>query len=316
MTNYFGRFIPDHFAVTPDSLTNRQPEACSPASTFTYAGEKMRVAFKLSARNGAATPAVTKNYTTASGFARLDGTHIEDFGFGAIDLADLTFPTSATALTGSLGLFESSGDWVAGEGSFTADLRLNRSANPDGPYASFRLGVLPKDADDVTVRTPDLDLDTTVPHDADDRVLVGSSIVRFGRLRLSNAHGSELLDLPVPIETQYWNGSGFVRNTADSCTQFNATDVSFSNWQRDLNPGDTSVSLSGRFDAGRGKLKLSKPGTGNTGSVDLALQLGAASQTWLQGAWTGVTYDQDPAARASFGLYRGSKSLIYLREMY
>jgi hypothetical protein len=36
------------------------------------------------------------------------------------------------------------------------------------------------------------------------------------------------------------------------------------------------------------------------------------------GHWNGVgvTYDQNPAARASFGLYRGSKSLIYLREMY
>ncbi|MBS0312078.1 MAG: hypothetical protein JSR88_12150, partial [Proteobacteria bacterium] len=44
----------------------------------------------------------------------------------------------------------------------------------------------------------------------------------------------------------------------------------------------------------------------------------AASQSWLQGHWSGagVTYDQDPAARASFGLNRGSKPLIYLREMY
>jgi MSHA biogenesis protein MshQ len=140
--------------------------------------------------------------------------------------------------------------------------------------------------------------------------------IRFGRLVLSNAHGSELLNLPVPIETQFWNVSGFARNTADFCTQFSDTDVSLSNWRRNLNAGDTSVSLSGRFDAGRGNLKLSKPGTGNTGSVDLALQLGAASQTWLRGRWTGGDYDQDPAARASFGLYRAGKPLIYLRELY
>jgi MSHA biogenesis protein MshQ len=89
------------------------------------------------------------------------------------------------------------------------------------------------------------------------------------------------------------------------------------------------VTLAGRFNAGRGNLKLSKPGAGNTGSVDLTLQLGAtaggstcpagaavaASQSWLRG-WSGAAYDKNPAARASFGIYRGSKSLIYLREMY
>jgi hypothetical protein len=109
--------------------------------------------------------------------------------------------------------------------------------------------------------------------------------------------------------------------------------VSLSNWQRDLNACETSVSLSGRFNAGRGNLRFSAPGAGNTGSVDLAVQLGAtasgstcaggvasaagaASQTWLQGRWSGAAYDQNPAARASFGLHRGSKPLIYLREIY
>jgi MSHA biogenesis protein MshQ len=109
--------------------------------------------------------------------------------------------------------------------------------------------------------------------------------------------------------------------------------VVLSNWQRDLNACETSVSLSGRFNAGRGNLRFSAPGTGNTGSVDLTLQLGvvaggstcvggaataaaAASQSWLQGRWSGAAYDQNPSARASFGLHRGSKPLIYLREMW
>ena len=30
--------------------------------------------------------------------------------------------------------------------------------------------------------------------------------IRFGQLVLSNAHGSELLGLPVPIEARFWNG--------------------------------------------------------------------------------------------------------------
>ena len=157
--------------------------------------------------------------------------------------------------------------------------------------------------------------------------------IRFGRLVLANAHGSELLGLPVPIETQFWDGSHFVRNTADACTQFSANQVTLSNWRRDLNACETSAALSGRFNAGRGSLRLSAPGAGNTGSVDLSLNLGAggsgnacvsgasvaatgAAQIWLQGAWSGAAYDQNPAARASFGLYRGSRALIYMREMH
>jgi MSHA biogenesis protein MshQ len=145
--------------------------------------------------------------------------------------------------------------------------------------------------------------------------------IRFGQLVLSNAHGSELLGLPVPIEARFWTGSGFALSTQlplrapDSCTQLSATDVSLSNWQRYLNSPETSVTLGGRFNAGRGNLRLSAPGAGNTGSVDLTVQLGAL-QTWLQGLGSTGSYNKDPVARASFGLHRGSKPLIYLREMY
>ena len=41
----------------------------------------------------------------------------------------------------------------------------------------------------------------------------------------------------------------------------------------------------------------------------------AASQPWLQGRWNGAAaYDQNPSARASFGLYRSP--LILLRENF
>jgi len=158
--------------------------------------------------------------------------------------------------------------------------------------------------------------------------------IRFGQLVLSNAHGSELLGLPVPIEARFWNGSGFILGTpltADSCTQLAASNVALTNWQPTLNACNTSVSLSGRFNAGRGNLRFSAPR--KRGSVDLTLQLGAtaagttcvagvvtpataASQSWLQGRSSTGVYDQNPAARASFGLNRGNRPLIYLREMY
>src|SRR5439155_22161064 len=69
-----GRFRPDHFIVTSPTFTSRPALSCAPASTYTYEGEQLRVTFALSARNGLGTPAITQNYTTASGFAKLDGT--------------------------------------------------------------------------------------------------------------------------------------------------------------------------------------------------------------------------------------------------
>ncbi len=332
---YFGRFIPDHFTVAAGTLTNRRLLSCTPDSDFTYAGEQLRVAFTLTARNGAGNQ--TQNYTTASGFARLNGTAIANFGFGAVDLADATAPVTATALTADLGLVSSSGTWTTGTGSFTADLGLNRAAAPDGPYESFKLGIDPEDDDGVKLDSGSYDLDTSVPTDTDDRALVGTTKIRYGRLRLSNAHGSELLDLPIPIQTQYWNGSLFVTNADDSCTTLGSDNIGLGNYKKNLNSGETAFSSATiTFAAGVGtNLKLTKPNLGNSGSVDLVIDLGTtttpamcptwtpvtaptagAGMSYLRGAWCGGAYDRDPTARATFGVHRNANEFIYLREMY
>lgn len=324
---YFGRFTPDHFTMTAGTLTNRRLLACAPASTFTYAGEQLRVAFTLTARNRAGN--LTRNYT--SGFARLDGTTIANFGFGAVDFADATPPVVATALTANLGLVSSSGSWTEGTGSFTADLGLNRAAAQDGPYESFNLGINPADADGVTLSS--YNLDTSVPADTNDRALAGTTKIRFGRLRLSNAHGSELLDLPIPIQTQYWNGSLFVTNREDSCSSLASSSIGLGNYKKALGSGETAVSPATiSFVSGVGSMKLTKPGAGNSGSVDLVVNLDtmpnmcptwtptnpptATNMTYLRGAWCGGSYDRDPTARATFGVYKNANEFIYMREMY
>lgn len=329
---YFGRFTPDHFTVTTGTLTNRRLLSCSPVSSFAYAGEQLRVGFTLVARNGAGN--LTKNYTTTSGFSRLDGGTISNFGFGAVDLADATPPTSAAALTASLGLVSSSGSWVDGSGAFTADLGLSRAAAPDGPYESFSLGIDPQDADGVKLDS--YNLDTSVPSDTNDHALVGTTKIRYGRLRLSNANGSELLDLPVPMQVQYWNGSTFVTNTNDSCTTLSSSNIGMGNYKKQLGSGETSVSAATiSFTAGVGNMKLTKPGAGNSGSVDLVVDLGTtttpnmcpawppvtgpssgANKSYLRGAWCGGAYDRDPTARATFGIYQNANEFIYMREMY
>jgi MSHA biogenesis protein MshQ len=159
---------------------------------------------------------------------------------------------------------------------------------------------------------------------------------RYGRLRLSNAFGSELLDLPIPAEAQYWNGTVFVTNTADSCTVITATNIAMGNYLSNLSACETAIAISGRLSAGKSNLKLVKPGAGNHGSVDLTVNLGtgasgqtcvaplpatqqatvAANLSYLQGKWTGTSYNQNPRARATFGVYKNANEFIYMREMY
>lgn len=322
-----GRFVPDHFALTtastPQFKTFNDP-SCATRS-FTYVGQPFGYLVlpqaTITAKNAAGD--TTLNYAGALWkLAAADATQTYTAASGTLDTGVLGTP-DVTAASGGTGTLTSHVDDVV------AFVR----STPVAPFAAaIDLSVGIRDIAENSVPGNGT-IETTTPAVFANIAFDAGDAIRFGRLVLANAHGSELLGLPVPIETQFWDGSHFVRNTADACTQFSANQVTLSNWRRDLNACDTSVALSGRFVGGRGTLRLGAPGAGNTGSVDLRLNLGVtgsgnacvggasiaasgAAQSWLQGAWNGAAYDQNPAARASFGLYRGSRALIYLREMY
>jgi MSHA biogenesis protein MshQ len=322
-----GRFVPDHFDLTTASVPQFKTfndTSCTPRS-FTYVGQPFGYLTlpqaTIAAKNAAG--GVTTNYSGALWkLAPAGVTQIYAAVTGTLDTGLIGLPSVSAAGSGVGSLTANSADVIA----------FVRST-PVAPFAAaIDLSMRIRDSAENAVAGNGL-IDTAAPALFSNIAFDAGNDIRFGRLVLSNAHGSELLGLPVPLETQYWTASGFTRNTADACTQLAATHVLLTNWQRDLNACETSVSLSGRFSSGRGNLRLSAPGAGNTGSVDLTLNLTAiaggstcvggvataatgASQTWLQGRWSGGAYDQNPAGRASFGLYRGSKSLIYMREMY
>lgn len=322
-----GRFVPDHFDLTTVSIPQFKTfnDTTCPTRSFTYIGQPFGYLTlpeaAITAKNAAG--ATTLNYSGAlwklapAGVAQTYAAVTGTLDTGLVGMPGVTATGSGVGT-----LLANAADVIAFTRStpvtpFTADISLSLSILDNAENAVPGNGI---------INTASPALFSSMAFDSGNQI-------RFGRLVLSNAHGSELLSLPVPIEAQYWNGSGFTRNTADACTQLAATNVALSGWQRDLNACETSVSLSGRFIAGQGNLKLSKPGAGNTGSVDLTLLLGTAgagstcvggvaaaagnaSQSWLQGRWSGGAYDQNPAARGSFGLYRAGKSFIYLREMY
>jgi MSHA biogenesis protein MshQ len=140
----------------------------------------------------------------------------------------------------------------------------------------------------------------------------------YGRLRMLNAYGSELLALPMSLTTEYWTTAGWVKNTLDGCTAVpvptSASGMVFGSGN--LTAGETVASLhgittgSGTFISGDGGFKLSKPGTGNTGFVTITI----ATPDWLKFPWVTAGVDVNASARATFGIFKSP--LIYRRENY
>ncbi len=150
-------------------------------------------------------------------------------------------------------------------------------------------------------------------------------LIYSGRLGLQNAIGSELLDLPVSLTAQYWNGSSFVLNSDDSCTMVSAPvsgsgltfypEVAITAQGNHLSASETNatVSATGKLVAGDAQLSFSAPGASNDGYVDLSIQ----APNWLKFDWISATVgDESPVGRATFGIYQGNSKIIYLREVY
>ncbi len=286
-----GRFYAHHFGFTPhptNPLLNRADTTCS-ACIFTYMGERLDAQFSLSAQ--ALNNNTTQNYQGA--FAKLNLTTASNpLGFGAVDGA--TFLTTRLSIAAP-----ASGSFIQGVASnISAPLTFTRGTTPDGPYNTLRIGIAPIDADGAALGTYDLDTDTTIV--GNEHGFLGTTIMRYGRLRLSNAHGSELLPLPIPVVTQYWNGSGYLTNRDDNDTILSVGNIVFSNYQKNLNSGETTAT-SPSFVNGAGQIILSAPGTGNNGSVDLHTNA--------------PSYLPSTTTRATFGIYKGGP-LIYQRENY
>jgi MSHA biogenesis protein MshQ len=322
-TSGFGRFVPNEFAVVSPILTNRHAAACVPASTFSYLDEAMRLQFTLEARAGGGN--VTRNY--AGTLAKLvlleDGSELD---FGAAVPAPFQALASNRIVGASFPIaWPAMGDAGAGAVNFDGSVSvssLNSAASsrvgPDGPFAGLALGVAPVDPDGVRILVYDLDADNSGGVAGPDRKAVGTTTQYFGLLRLVPAIGTELLSLSMRAEILRWNGTAFVPNGDDGCTQIPMANLGLSNWTSKLSTGETGITSGAlTFASGVGAIKLSAPGAGNNGSVLVTAGVSAASMPYLGGHWSGASkYDQDPSAVASFGLYRGAGQIIHFRENY
>ncbi|KAA3628792.1 MAG: hypothetical protein DWQ09_07115 [Proteobacteria bacterium] len=313
-----GRFTPFDFSVSSNA-----PEFATQcaAGSFTYVGQVFNYTtqpvLNVTARN--ALGATTQNYT-GTWFRMTDASltnKLYSALTGTLDVAGLPVPDPVIV---DLGSGNATLTFAAGAG-----LAFQRGA-PLAPFdAEIALSIDVRDADAVIY-------DPAAANNGNYSVgsaTAGGGIafdngkaMRWGRVVLRNAFGSELVALPVPLAIEYWEDIdptpatvySFVTHTADTCTSLVAGDFSLPplSFTGNLGVGDTTVT-GVTLAAGSGFVTLAAPGSGNDGGVDVV----GNTPGHLDYDWDGDgNHDNDPVGRATFGIYSGPPRRIYLREVY
>lgn len=322
-----GRFYPDHFTLTVGTFT----PTCA---GVTYMGQPgLSYTLGIEARNKS--NIITSNY--GAGYTTGTVSLVAENSNNGTDLgSNVTQPGAS---------------WSAGNYSYTTTSATytrpaSPAGSPGGPFDSLQFGVKLTNNNDDTSAIAGVDMNPATTGDCTSGSTctaksIGSAIVmRFGRLMIGNASGSAVLPLLVPVEAQYWNGKSFSTNDADTCTTIAASavnlNVAMSNFTGGLaitvpSPNcKTALGNGGILSKGRRSLQLAAPKV--TGNVDLTINLGASpigttclsagvppaadTAANLQHLQSGSGFAQNPSARATFGVYRGSEEQVHRQENF
>ena len=316
-----GRFFAHHFTTalnTPTFATS-----CA-AGSFTYVGETFGYSNE---------PVVT---ITARALA---GEIAENYDGGFFKVNDASLPDpvyTSTPATLDLSGLPPGEPTIAPTGLGTGTLTFSGGSGPSytrgaeqSPFdADIRLSIDVLDSDGAAASNP------VVFGSAGGMLFDSGAEMRFGRGRLQNGYGSELVNLALPFGTEYFvdAATGFVANIDDSCTT--PVSLSFGAFTDNLAAGETCVldtgppgtSGAGCADAalpglrfrspplgGDFNLHLKAPGAGNDGSTTVTVDV----PDWLEYDWNSALPGlEDPIGTAVFGIFRGVDRRIYIRELY
>jgi MSHA biogenesis protein MshQ len=313
----FGRFYPAHFLLGSSAFH----AACG---AYSYFGQPFGLDANISARNQDNTKTLTR------------------YPGGGLELAAARAAAATTNLSPtSVFSGDAAPTWANGATAVAwTQVQYAKAATLQAPIADLHIGLRVSDADDRPMHSPDLltnykQLAGFVPE------------LRFGRLRLSYATGSELLTLPMSLTAQYWNGQVFVTNTNDNCTsittalttaataELNDPGLHYAVTASTVTPNnklysglvtEPVINNPPTINNGVFNLRLNAPGKDNFGYLDLTIPAPA----WLQYNWDGIDqplvspdgnlFDDNPRARAAFGKSKvqrkGADKVIIRREIY
>ncbi|MBV2130464.1 DUF6701 domain-containing protein [Arsukibacterium indicum] len=284
-----GRFVPADFALSETSSS----AACG---SFSYMQQPFNLSFTLTARNMLGQR--TRNY-------------YGDFAKSTLLLqaenADNGVNLSSRITSSGFG------NWAEGVQLFsTSELRFGRQADgaPDGPFTALTLALKVIDPDNSLVANPDTNVSNVAcaGDNSCNAATLMQTDIRYGRMQMANGYGPEYDDMPVNLTAQYWQGNGFSRNTADSCSVVSAANLSLSNSLTSAVASVATLNGGNMPPAGLLLLAPDEPGT-----------VGATYQVpvWLQYDWNDDgNYTDSPLAEFIFGRYRGNPRQIYWRERF
>ena len=305
-----GRFIPNSFQlsnIVDGSLEN----SCV---TFNYIGQPFGYAtppgFRVTALNVHGNP--TTNYfgtwnkllpsSFSSGPVTLDTTN-------SLDIEHSAATPRVIALTDN------------SDGSFDTTFAADSFC-----YGINSAGVCQKQANSMlTPFTADIDLTLATVSDGEVTTNVNQAFSpagndqRFGRVAMKNEFGSEIVDITLPMQAEYFDGVTFILNSDDiSCSAINTSNLTITN------PGGllSTVSVDNEFaSSGVFNVLLTAPGTGNDGAITVMPELNPdpllVDDKWLQFDWDGNgLHDNNPTGTATFGIFKGDSRQIYYRQIY
>jgi MSHA biogenesis protein MshQ len=237
--NNVGRFYPDHYEA------QTQLTAGCAADGFTYMGQPFSIQRSGGGVIQVKALAAGQTYNSAPGLPSYSTGYspLASVWFGAQNgtgsTTDLMRCISGTLNTSAnrcaLSTFPTKGaassSWTAGVYSAPAttvyfDPPKDTATTPDATWGAFdalNIGVTVLDSDGATLTIPGgqsfvLNSDTY-------QSVSGASTtrVRYGRMRIDNAMGSEQVALSVPVRLEYWTGTGWAPNALDAtCTSLAA----------------------------------------------------------------------------------------------
>ncbi|MDH3221912.1 MAG: hypothetical protein OEO19_20465, partial [Gammaproteobacteria bacterium] len=307
-----GRFIPASFDVThPGAANGLLGEGCV---AFTYIGQDFTYAtapiFTVTAKNLLGD--TTAQYRDT--FAKLGGGSVSaDVGQDTTTLGSDSNPLLVSYTAAPMTFVvnnDGSVDYTFGPDTFRY--------GPDAPVTFSKFA-----NSEVDQFTGDIQPEISAVTDGEATTVypAGSILIdpdgntnRFGRLRMDNIFGSELNPLLMPVFVEYLDMGFWQKSLGDSCTTIVDADLTYSATPAGLS---TPTVVSSPAAAGDIDLSFSAPGAGNEGYVDASVDLASAAHLWLRYDWDadGV-FDNDPGARASFGIFEGNPVQIYIQQIY
>ncbi|MDR1708961.1 MAG: DUF11 domain-containing protein [Candidatus Accumulibacter sp.] len=283
-----------HFGrFIPDHFDTALTQGCAPGG-FTYSGQPFDLTVTARNSNGAA----VQNYSQE--FAR----NVTLTARNAADTADNPGPGALAPASLPNSLF------TAGEA---------RAA----PAYAFGSAETPPAA--IRVRASDGEISSK--RDPASASVEGEATIRSGRAAMSNAYGSELVDLAIAFRAEYFDAAGWRTNDLDSCTgdeslgAANAVSLTLTPSPAGLPACVLDSGAPGRSGAGcsaaaqADKLYLEGPMAGFAGDFNLWLQAPGANRSGsvkIEAAmppWLG-----NAAATAQFG--QNKSPLIYRKENF